>query len=98
MPTKIIRPDHFTKIRYKVPRSGKAEILVEASGPVSIYAISTSDIDKFRNYKAFDGLSFKDRTRFERDVKLPFDYGEEWYLILESESEKPVAVHYEVYY
>lgn len=98
MPTKIIHSGRFRKIRYEVPSHGKVEVLVETSTPVNIYIVEESDFERWRRGNKFSGISYLNRTELHRrEVRLPFDPGEDWYLIIENESNEDAAVHYEVY-
>ena len=97
MPTKVINPKKLRKILYVTPRRRNVEIDVEASERVSVYVVAADEIDNFKSGDPFDGLRFRPTSNLERDVTLPFDPGDEWYLVIENESDKPVAVHWEVY-
>lgn len=97
VPTKIIHPGRFRKIRYEVPPRGRVEVRVEASTPVSIYIVEEPDLDRWRRGSEFNGLSYLSRTELHKELRLPFDPDEDWYLIIENESNDIAAVHYEVY-
>ena len=95
MPTKILQPHRYRRIRHTTPSRGKVEIHVEASAPVNIYVVKAKDIDTYRESSA---VRYRDRTELTRKLELPFLPGEDWYLVIRNKSEEPAAIHYEVYY
>lgn len=98
MPTKLISPKKYRKTLYTVPRRRKVAVQVEASAPVSIYGVDEEDLESFRDGHKFSGFNFVDKRVLDKEITLPFEPGDEWYLVIENESdETPVAVHYEVY-
>lgn len=100
MATNMVSPGKFRKILHAFPRNGKAEIHVEANAPIDIYVISSEELGAFRSGKPFDGFKFSNRTELDRrlDLSSRLDGDNDWYLILDNVSDRPVAVHYEVYY
>ncbi len=100
VPTKIVRPGKFRKILHPFPPSGKVDLHIEASAPIDIYVIDDDDLGAFRAGKPVGGFKFSDREALDRrrlDLSSQLS-GDDWYLILDNDSEEPVAVHYEVYY
>jgi hypothetical protein len=94
VPTKLLSPQKFTKILYGGPRRDCVKIKVEASAPINIYGISTDKLSEFRDKGRYDLFKFEKKAELSKTVPLPND---DWYLILENESDNPIAVHYEVF-
>lgn len=98
MPTTIINPQKYRKILYETsPRKRKVEIEIEANSPIDIYIVQASDLRDWRASREYGGMSFKARRTLDFQIKMDPEFEDEWYLILENYSDKPVAVHYEVY-
>jgi hypothetical protein len=97
VPTKIVNAGRFRKILYTVPRRGRVQVQLEASGPVSVYGVRAEDIETFKRGADFDGFSYLNRKVLDKEIPLPFEPGDDWYLVIENDSGGPVAVHYEVY-
>ena len=71
---------------------------MEASAPVSIYGVDEADLDRFKDGRQFSGFRLVNKRTLDKEMVLPFEPGDDWYLVIENESEdSPVAVHYEVY-
>ncbi len=100
MPTYMVSPGKFRKILHAFPRNGKAEIRVEASAPIDIYVIGADELGAFRSGRPFGGFKFTNRAELEKSLDLSsrLDDDNDWYLILDNGSDRPVAAHYEVYY
>jgi len=98
MPTQIVSAGKFRKVRYDTPRRRKVELQVEASSPINVYLIDAEDLDRFRSGGEVEGSHFSNTKRLETEVRLPLEFGAEWYLVIENPDEdKPVAVHYDVF-
>jgi hypothetical protein len=98
VPTTILNPNKYRKFLYETsPRRRKIEVKFEASDAIDVYIVQASDLESWRQSRDYGGVSLK-RTRGQTfQVKMERDFEDEWYLIFENFSVKPVAVHYEVY-
>jgi hypothetical protein len=97
VPTKLINPGNYRKIIFATPRHHKVHLLVESSSPVKVRIVDAPDLEKYRTGKVFNGLKYKARTLLRREIEMPSHFSDQWYLILENDSDtEPVAVHYEV--
>jgi hypothetical protein len=72
---------------------------VEASGPVNVYVVGEDLITAFKQGIRDDSSTykFKDVTRLERKIELPFTPGSEWFLIIRNRGLEPVAIHYDLF-
>ena len=96
MPTTLITPHKFRKVLYDTPQRLRVSLYVEASARINVYIVDSPDIDRFKSGRTFKGEEFPEVKKLDREVRLPSDFYDEWYLVLENSSSAPVAVHYEV--
>jgi hypothetical protein len=94
VPTKLLSPHKFTKIRYEGPRRDSVKIKVESSAPINVYGITADKLSDFREKGRYDLFRFAEQTELRKTLSLP---SEDWYLILENDSSDPIGVHYEVF-
>jgi hypothetical protein len=96
--TRLLAPRHFRKIRHTVPPGRRVEILVEANGPVDIHVVPEDELEEFRTGNPISGPSYYDYKRLSKRLRLPFEEGSGWYLVIDNTSDEPRAVHYDVFY
>jgi hypothetical protein len=94
---KLLSEHTFTKIRYDGPRRSQIQVKVEASAPVNVYGVAADRLEAFRKNRHSNLFEFSGKTDLDKVLSLPLDAADEWHLILENRSDKPVAVHYEVF-
>jgi hypothetical protein len=97
MPTALIEPGSYLRVRYSVPKRGLIEYSVEADRPVNTYILDEEGLKEFLG-KGEDITSyyggFYNRYEHHQELRLPFRGW--WYLVIDNENHDPVAVHYEV--
>ena len=97
MPTSLIEPKGYLRIRYRVPPRGLIEYKVEADRPVSTYVLDEEGLEEFlgrgKDITSYYG-GFYNRYEHRQEIRLPFRGW--WYLVIDNTSRYPIAVHYEV--
>jgi hypothetical protein len=101
MPTALLKPHKYLKVRYRVPARGKIEYRVEADRPVNTFVVDEKGLKEFMSrgsdvYSYYGG--FTNRYEHEEEIRLPLKVQVEgwWYLLIENPHNEPVALHYEV--
>ena len=98
MPTKLVNAHKFRKILFETPPPRKrVEVEIEASNPIDIYVVQKSDLEEWKSGEDYGGMSFQGKKKLTFQFRVERDFDDEWYLILENDSDIAVAVHYEVY-
>ena len=101
MPTQMIKPNGYLKVRYKVPRRGLIEYTVEADRPVDTFVLDQEGLLEFEDraesvYSYYGG--FARRREHHQELRLPPNVRAEgfWYLVINNRNNESAAVHYEV--
>jgi hypothetical protein len=92
-----LKPNEGLSLKYRVPRRGLVEFVVEAERPVHTYVLDPEGLDAFNHGKtdrSFGG--FMTRQRHHQELRLPFKGT--WYLVILNPHDEPVAIGYDVYY
>ena len=98
VPTQILQPEHFFKVRFDPPSSSKARIVVETKGgPVDIYVISDDEFEDFlRSHEGYTA-KYPKQSDFETVLSLGNHSWKPWHLVFENPSRETVKVSYQVY-
>lgn len=97
MPTRILSAHKFMKALYSGPQRRDIQIRFESSGPVNIYGVSEALFELFRTERRSDLFRFVAKMKLDKTIPIKAALGDDWYLILENQSDDPVAIHYEVF-
>jgi hypothetical protein len=97
MPTALIKPKSYLRVRYHVPHRRLIDYTVEADRPVDTYILDDEGLNEFLGkgedvYSYYGG--FYNRYKHHQELRLPFQGW--WYLVIDNQNREPVAVHYEV--
>ncbi|MCK4395993.1 hypothetical protein KAW96_05285 [candidate division WOR-3 bacterium] len=100
MPVFRLEQDEYYVITVRVPRRRKPWLGydIEAEGPVHVYLLDEEELEKYKKGKDFYYYNDKgDRARkyFSEDVDLPFS--DKWYLVIDHEEDKSIAIFYKLY-
>ena len=97
MPTALLKPNSYLRVRYPVPRRGLIEYTVEASRPVDTFVLDEEGLKEFlgkgKDIYSYHG-GFANRYEHHQELRLPFRGW--WYLVINNQNRESVAVHYEV--
>lgn len=101
MPTALLKPHSYLKVRYSVPKNGSVEYKVEANRPVNTFIVDEEGLKEFLGrgeevYSYYGG--FAKRREHQQELRLPLKVRVQgwWYLIIDNPNSESVAVHYEV--
>lgn len=97
MPVVLLRGrDDDVRLLYRAPARGvQVAVRVEATRAVDVYALPEHSLEDFDDERPF--YCYRD-SRSHRDHRLRFapEPREQWYLVIQSRSDEPTSVFYEV--